>query len=157
MLFIYNLFQTTTINLQFLRIVHVRNEGMLFFPSPWFNHCCKNYSTRYFLNVNAKSLLIKTMKKGPIPYWYRPRIDANLRNQSQNQFHTKSQVYGAGRYNLISSKYITPVPPATGLVLLPRPRVIVSTLERFTPWSANTCRSIDHSVQVSNCVAVGLL
>jgi len=44
--------------------------------------------------------------------------------------------YGADRYRRISSKYIVPEPPATGLALLPRPRVIVLTLARFTPWSA---------------------
>jgi len=60
--------------------------------------------------------------------------------------------YGSGSsdggYRRISSKYILPEPPATGLFLLPRPRAIVLTLARFTPWSANACRSIFHSVHL---------
>ncbi len=60
---------------------------------------------------------------------------------------------GGGGYRRISSKYIVPEPPANGLFLLPRPREIVSTLVRFTPWSANACRSIVHSVQVVTCAA----
>ena len=56
----------------------------------------------------------------------------------QSQFKpNQSQSYCVGAYSRISSKYIIPAPPATGLFLLPRPRVIELTLARFTPWSAN--------------------
>ncbi len=41
------------------------------------------------------------------------------------------------RKSRISSKYIVPVPPAAGLSFVPMPIVIVLTLVRFTPWSAN--------------------
>ncbi len=111
--------------------------------------------------------------------WHRPRIDANLpwlgaaataistpldmKNTMLSNgvnrvilIATLIPVYGAGRYRRISSKYAVPEPPACGFFLSPKPIAIVLTLARFTPWSANPCRSIFHSVQVSINAAFGL-
>src|SRR5210317_2210164 len=56
----------------------------------------------------------------------------------------------------MSSKYIIPAPPATGLFLLPRPRVIELTFARLTPCSAKACRSISHWSQEPLIAALGL-
>jgi len=73
-----------------------------------------------------------------------------------NGSHLNHTAYCAGRYSRISSKYIVPEPPACGLFLSPNPRAIVLTLARFTPCSANACRSIFHSVHSSIWAAFGL-
>jgi len=61
----------------------------------------------------------------------------------------------AQRYNLMSSKYVVPVPPlGDGAFFVSMPIVIVLTLVSFTPWSENLCRSMIHCVQSAVCVAL---
>ena len=49
----------------------------------------------------------------------------------------------------MSSNSILPEPPDIGLLLLPKPRAILSTFVRFMPWSEKVCKGMIHSVQVS--------